>query len=760
MLHALRIPSITQDLQISALILACAVVLSQMANAQPTRFIDERQELSPIVVGAWPYAFQHDYPSGQFVITPDNEGRFSFDPNLAYSFQRALDSVRTVQQVNGASAAVLIPGQGVWEGVSGVSSITPHENITPDMLFGIGSNTKALISTTILKLAEAGLLSLDDSLRRWLPAYPNITASVTIRQLMNMTSGLFDYLNDSNKEGDSVLANPTRLWNPEEIITTFVGPPHRPPGGPYSYCNTDYVLLGMIINKVTDSSVSSQLRQRIFTPLALDRTYLAVEEPLTPPVADPWDSGIDFSSMPITAHYSILWTAGGVMSMAQDMARWGKALYEGALLTQASLDQMLTFIPASVSGATGFDWTGYGLGVRAGSFLGKKVLGHGVQVMGYVSVVAYLPQAKTSFAVLLNASEPNELEFLTALLEAYLRTVPTQPAQLGHMYALSAKSDGARVYLGDSSSGALQDIGPYSYGEIVSAKVNPKTGRLWGLSNALGWELVQVDGTTGEAYPRTGIVLPHGSSTDLQGMDFAPDGTLYIGAADGQVYSVDTASGLGTLVWSTKIPISGLAFDPHGGGLWAAVRANVSLRDRIYRITLQTGDTVGVGNTGFTQPLADIACDEEGNVFGIVHTGTGVPNNLFARIDAVTGKGTVIGSFGRAGIQAIAFSPSSLPSGVEHPVSGGTPVEFRLKQNYPNPFNPTTTIQFTIADRQLTILKVFDCLGRDVKTLVNELKEPGTYTVQFDAASLASGVFFCRLQAGSFVQTRKLLLLK
>jgi hypothetical protein len=93
------------------------------------------------------------------------------------------------------------------------------------------------------------------------------------------------------------------------------------------------------------------------------------------------------------------------------------------------------------------------------------------------------------------------------------------------------------------------------------------------------------------------------------------------------------------------------------------------------------------------------------------------------------------------------------------------PVGFELYDNYPNPFNPTTKIQFSIADRQLTIVKVYDVLGREVVTLVNEVKEPGTYTVEFsakggDGSNLASGVYFYRLQAGSFVETKKLLLLK
>jgi hypothetical protein len=88
------------------------------------------------------------------------------------------------------------------------------------------------------------------------------------------------------------------------------------------------------------------------------------------------------------------------------------------------------------------------------------------------------------------------------------------------------------------------------------------------------------------------------------------------------------------------------------------------------------------------------------------------------------------------------------------------PPNYSLFQNYPNPFNPKTKIQFIIVNRQSTIVKVFDVLGRDLATLVNEVKEPGMYTVQFDGSNLASGAYFYQLQAGEFIQIRKLLLLR
>jgi hypothetical protein len=97
---------------------------------------------------------------------------------------------------------------------------------------------------------------------------------------------------------------------------------------------------------------------------------------------------------------------------------------------------------------------------------------------------------------------------------------------------------------------------------------------------------------------------------------------------------------------------------------------------------------------------------------------------------------------------------------VNVPQDRPVPGRFELHQNYPNPFNPTTEIQFTIVDRQWTIVKVYDILGSEVATLVNEVKDSGTYSVKFDGSGLASGVYIYRLTAGSFVQTRKLLIVK
>jgi D-alanyl-D-alanine carboxypeptidase len=740
-------------------IVAVSILLCVNANAQEDKRLDTRR----LNTGSHAPSHVTERPTSEsYVLTPLGKSTSGLDPAMAYALQRALDSIRTEQGVKGLSAAVFMPEQGLWKGVSGISSQYPLANADTSMVFGIGSNTKAFVSTAILSLVDEGLVSLDDSLGRYLPAYPNVGGYITIRELLNMTSGLFDYLNDSNAQGDSVASNPMRRWMPDELIRTFVGPPKALPGGSYSYCNTDYILLGMVISSVTGKSVSSQIRQRILAPLSLNHTFLEVEESYPDPVAHPWDSGVDFNSIPVTAHFSTLWTAGGIMSTATDMARWVKALYEGSVLSQSSLAQMLTWVSMSSTPATGLQWSGYGLGVRQGSYYGKKVYGHTGAVMGYVSITGYIPRAGASFAILFNSSEASTGNALTALIDAYLRKVNPQTARPGVCYALSGTSDSTRLYLTDSTTAALTPLGTTEYGRLVGARVHPRTGAFWGLASAIGWELVRIDGETGHTYPRVRVTFPSGAPSDFKGLAFSPDGKLYVGSVDGRIYTIDTTTGMASLAVTTGLSISGLAFDPTNGALWASIRTSPVLRDRIYTVSLLSGDSVGVGNTGFNQPLVDIDFDPAGNLFALIGNPTSSLKYRLARIDKGTGVGREIGSLGLGGMVGIAFSstPATASVATQWPVE--TPMEILLEQNYPNPFNPTTKIGFRVSglgSRDVR-LSVYDILGREVAVLVNETLPEGHYEVRFDGSSLPSGLYIYRLTSRGTTVSKKALLLR
>lgn len=153
------------------------------------------------------------------------------------------------------------------------------------------------------------------------------------------------------------------------------------------------------------------------------------------------------------------------------------------------------------------------------------------------------------------------------------------------------------------------------------------------------------------------------------------------------------------------------------------------------------------------------------------HSGfTGTSRSIDAVSTSGSGYGTLFSACWASGISANSGSQGnftivriSATDTTAVSVGGGsleTPAKFELAQNYPNPFNPSTHLHFSLVSSQLTILKVYDVLGREVATLVNEMKEPGVHTVQWDASGMASGIYVYRLQSGSFVETKKMMLMR
>ncbi|GAK56294.1 hypothetical protein Despr_1056 [Candidatus Vecturithrix granuli] len=347
-------------------------------------------------------------------------------PSLAADLQAALDLVRSVKNVTGVSAAVIAPGQGTWLGASGVSYAGPDGEMRTDMLLSAGSITKMFVATVILQLAQEGVLTLDDQLQTWLPDLPNYLSdpasadmTITIRQLLNHTSLLYDYAEDPELQG-LILANPYKIWTPEELVS-YIRPFESPT--PWFYSNTNYLLLGMIIKQATGNSVSTELQQRIFAPLNLTETYLEIEQslPAGRELAHGWydvtGDGIpdDFSIFPRNSLYSMAWTAGGIVSTPENTARFLQALLTGQLLSPVYLNDMLNAIPISSE-------LGYGLGIFKVAFTSEISLwGHVGEIPGYTSVVLYLPGANIVTAVFTNDNEVDGiLDFVQALLQVVL----------------------------------------------------------------------------------------------------------------------------------------------------------------------------------------------------------------------------------------------------------------------------------------------------------------------------------------------------
>ena len=313
----------------------------------------------------------------------------TFDPVLATELQNKIDSIRTANNLKGISASVIYPGIGSWKGVTGISHTGAP--ITSDMLFGIASNTKLFTGVLLLKLAENNFIQLDDSLHQYLPAFNNIDSNITIRQLLNHTSGLSDVTSVPGYP-DSMLGNPNRVFTASELMT-WAGPPLFPAGTSWNYCNTNYLLAGMIAESLTGQSYSQLLRDSILNPLQLDSTFLDVYEAILHPVAHPWQAGADNNSIPRTSVNSAAWAAGAMYSTSGEMVHWYNALMNGQVLNSNSFNELTTFVGSG----------NYGMGISQATVIGRTVWTHGGTIWGgYNSSMMYDPATGIIICVLIN----------------------------------------------------------------------------------------------------------------------------------------------------------------------------------------------------------------------------------------------------------------------------------------------------------------------------------------------------------------------
>jgi D-alanyl-D-alanine carboxypeptidase len=329
--------------------------------------------------------------------------RADFDSVLAVRLQHTIDSVRSHHNYRGVSVSVFIPAKGSWKGTSGVSHGTV--GITPDMKFSIASKTKTFIAVLMLKLQEMNILNLDDSLYKWIPNFQYVNPTITIRQLLNHTSGVFNFFNYPGYW--PAMSDTGRYWTPEEILTTFLDPPYFDPGVAYLYSNTNYILAGMVIKAATGNSVSYNLRQLIFNPLNLTDTYFSIEESVSDTIAHGLINGIEIN-YPITSYWSSGWAAGAMYSTAENMVRFYKELFDVQIINQSSLNQMLTFPLQSIGIFNG-------LGIELGLIGGRVQYFHTGGGAGYISFTGIDTTARFIISVLINQAPSSLNNFISPL---------------------------------------------------------------------------------------------------------------------------------------------------------------------------------------------------------------------------------------------------------------------------------------------------------------------------------------------------------
>jgi D-alanyl-D-alanine carboxypeptidase len=284
------------------------------------------------------------------------------DPTLSSELQNVLDNSVAVSGNHGVSAALIMPNGDIWNGTAGIGK--DELPITDSTLFHGASTTKFNIALLMLLLAEDGLVDLDQPWSSYISLNVAFDPSITVRQLLNNTSGIADYLETGTSE-DEITSDFNHFYTPQYILENIVSStPVFPAGTDFQYSNSNYVLAGLIAATVTGNPVQTELRNRIWNPLGMNHTYFGAYDTYTEPTAGVWwDFGTGLSNCtnePTTSMLSFAYGAGNIVTCPSDLALLLNSVINGQLLSSQSMDEMLTFIPESYS-----SWTaGYGLGIH------------------------------------------------------------------------------------------------------------------------------------------------------------------------------------------------------------------------------------------------------------------------------------------------------------------------------------------------------------------------------------------------------------
>jgi D-alanyl-D-alanine carboxypeptidase len=339
------------------------------------------------------------------------------DRDIAQQMQAVLDEQVNRLNLPGLQAYVRLPAGAAWSGASGTVDLKRKTQLQDDHILRVGSVTKPFTAVLILKLVEAGQLSLDDRLSQWFPDFPGAD-QITIRQLLNHSSGIADVLEFPAILGKTII--PWISWKPSELVQIVAGAKlHFTPGSAFHYSNTNYILLGLIAEQVTGQPVVRLLREEILDPLNLTNTFFVPYESAPDRLVRGYDR--DLTHIPglfdigknNTSWATSAFTSGALASTAADLGNFFSVLSAGELLGPATMDLMTTFISAP---NPGFEpQKGSGLGLVRLVIDGQELYGHPGEFMGSSSLAVYSPAQNYIIVVTSNLSFPDLVSVVSDL---------------------------------------------------------------------------------------------------------------------------------------------------------------------------------------------------------------------------------------------------------------------------------------------------------------------------------------------------------
>jgi D-alanyl-D-alanine carboxypeptidase len=341
---------------------------------------------------------------------------------IIQKLQAKLDEFRASSKFPGGSVGFVLADGRSGSVSTGVADVESKRQLKPSDRLLAGSIGKTFVAAVTLLLVEEGKLKLDEKIERWLGGekwfgqLPN-AKDITLRMLLNHSSGIENHV-DSGGFMKTMFKSSGKEIKYEELIAYVLNKkPKFEAGKGFNYSDTNYILIGLIVEKATARTLYDEITERILKPLKLDRTIPSNSITL-PEVANGY-----FQNKPVMVGGKFIfnpqweWAGGGFASTAEDLARWARALYAGDALEKKSLDEMLQ------STTTG-EGAGYGLGVEIVRSKWGKSYGHDGEFPGYLSEMRYFPKYKLAVALQINSDETPEVNsFLSTAIDDFVQII-------------------------------------------------------------------------------------------------------------------------------------------------------------------------------------------------------------------------------------------------------------------------------------------------------------------------------------------------
>jgi D-alanyl-D-alanine carboxypeptidase len=348
----------------------------------------------------------------------------SFDAETVKNLDRILHDAITEHDMPGVTLAIWSP-DGEYVSSAGLADVEKKTEMTPALNHRIGSVTKTFVVTALLRLVDDGEVSLDDPISKYVDGIAE-GDRITLRNLAGMTSGIPDYTNDTYWQS-AYLADPLATLTPQSLIDGIKDEPlHDEPGTVVEYSNSNTILIGLAIEKITGAPLSEVLRVEVTEPLGLDHTFLPEAAEFPEPHAQGYTKQTIDGSKAVATDWnpSWGWAAGAMISDLDDLKVWVPALATGELLSPELQKERLAVTPLSPEDQD----SGYGLGL----FRLDGWIGHNGGLPGYKTVAIYLPEKEMTLVAFVNSDIDGESDLGPNLLAPVTELLtPENVYQLG-----------------------------------------------------------------------------------------------------------------------------------------------------------------------------------------------------------------------------------------------------------------------------------------------------------------------------------------